>query len=544
MKSEKLQIRIDEMMDHVPQLPKDFREWVRKKALPNSKYIFYKKIGREIHGVCSVCGSKLHLEKATHNMPGKCSSCKSKVIFKAINKAKYYQDTEIVSIMQKMREDQYVVRYFKVKLVFKDGKGTESFPHVVLRTLHEPELSYWEGSREILTIQKNGGTRWESFEEAFDWKIGYDVWKKERKRCGYNNKELLRDSRPMIYRWNLKRLLKTTKWKYSGIEYFKGTHINIAEYLQVFEKYPIVEILSKEGAKRLLVEIVESYSHWGGIGGYIKIHEKFLGLSKKVFKRTIKLDVGTKGAEFIYILDELKYNITDKQILWALDKKHTETFTQMLRHTTANKIIKYMESQANDQKIGDVLITWRDYIDDCIALKLDLKKDYFMFPNNLKERHLEYNALVKVKVEVETDASITETCNVWKHLDYEDGEYKIVVARNQNMIIAEGSYLGHCVGGTRYTHAMAKGTAIILMLRKNNKPYSTIEFNPKTFQIVQNYGRGSKKVPGADEFANKWLKKHVEKLKKQSPQQHNQDTHVLPGMMNMSGGNYNERVAV
>lgn len=547
-KRNKTQERINELMEHIPKLPKDFNTWAMTKTMPDSKYIFYKKKGRKFQGVCSSCGSRVEVDKAAHNTKGKCPSCKKKIVFKAINKAKYYKDTEIVSIMQKIKKNQYVIRYFKVMKIFKNGDDTRNFPNEVLDTLVDPEFSIWEGSREIFTIQKNGKTKHEAVEELWDWKIGECEWKKERKRGMYFNKELLRDSRPLMYKCNLKRLLKNTKWKYSGLDHFKGNYMNMGDYIATYEACPAIEMLSKIKANTLLIDIIDSYVVWGSSTfGYIDMREKFLGCDKKAFQRAVKLNIPARKVEFLVILEELNYKLTDDQVMWAIKYTHTETFTQLLKFTSANKVISYLEKQVRASSLKNAApvyfaTTWRDYLHQCEELNLDLKKSYFLFPNNLEMRHKEYTESIKAKRQVKIDKGIIKTYNAWKELDYKEGPYKIVVARNQSMIIAEGSFMGHCVGGTTYTRGMANGDKIILMLRKNNKPYSTIELNPRTFELVQIHGKNYQLPPDAVKFANKWLKKHVEKIKRKKLNEKITKT-IMPGMSVAAGGMYHERIA-
>lgn len=552
-KVNKTQERIDKLMERIPEPPKGFGDWVIKNSMPESKYIFYKKKGRKAYGVCSSCGAHVVVENASHKAKGKCPECKQKITFKAINKAKYYKDSEIVSVMQRMKGNkynQYVIRYFKVMKVFKHDEDTSNFPDEVLNTLVDPEFFIYEGSREILTVRNDGTTKWEAVEELWDYKTSQNEWKKERKRGMYFNKELLRDSIPFIYKRNLKRLLKNTKWKYSGLGHFSGIHMNIGNYLTIYERYPTIEMLSKAGANRMLRDIVESYSCWGGIGGVIKMNQKFLGLSKSIFNRAIKLNISAHKVEFLVVLEELNYNITDAQVVWAIDYTHTETFTQLLKYTSANKVILYLESQArgsSDKYMTPerMATTWRDYLHQCEILGIDLKKSYFLFPKDLEERHVEYTKVYEAKRDIYINEGIIKTFNAWKDLDYEEGEYKIVVARNQNMIIAEGSYMGHCVGGTTYTKGMARGKKIILMCRKNSKPYSTIELNPKTFKIVQNHGKNYHLETDAVEFANRWLKKHVEKIKMRRLSENKEKT-VKPVIGSATGGTYgnSQRIAI
>ena len=347
-KVNKTQKRIDKLMERIPKMPKMFGDWAIKNSMPDSKYIFYKKIGKRVHGVCSCCGERVLIQDwkdikwtkhVKHNSKGTCPHCRTWITYKAINKAKYYKDSDIVSIMQKMKgskETQYVIRYFKIMKIYKHDDDTSNFPDEILNTLVNPEYCIWEGSREIITVNKNGRTKLEAVEELWDWKTSQNMWKKERKRGICFNKELLRDSIPLLYKRNLKRLLKNSKWKYSGLDHYKGSYMNIGEYLSTYEEYPVLEMLSKIGANQLIVDVIYNFTRgYGAIHGYLDARKKFLGVSKSIFQRAVKLGLPASKIEFLVVLDERNHKLTDDQVLWVINYAH------MLIHSYAADEIRF-----------------------------------------------------------------------------------------------------------------------------------------------------------------------------------------------------------
>jgi len=521
-KSDGLQQKIERIMAEVPPLPKGFEEWIRKSAFKENKYIFYKKK----QGLCSSCGQMVEVKKAKHKEPGRCPSCKAKIKYKAINKATRYEDTEIVSIMQKMPDGSLLIRYLRASLKFKEhSDDTSSFPEDILPSLTNPSMDYWEGSREIIRVDKNGKTTTEQYEELWDWNSGQCEWKKERKRSMYFNKVLLRDSNPFIYKRNLKGLLKNTKWKYSGLDHIKLTHINIVDYLHTYEKYPAIEMLSKLNYQVLLDQIIQQTCRWGGTSGILRMHEKRLGLSKNVLNTGMRLNLTMGGLEFITTLEELGKNLTDNQIMWAKENTHTEIFTQLLKWVSPQKIINYVEKNTDEKlKRGFTLsssnkshfvTTYRDYIEQCVDLKLDLKNDIVLFPKNLDEKHKELTETIKA-IESETiDKGIKEQYEKWNEiLSYQSGNMRIEVASSHRLIIDEGQALRHCVGTNGYSKNMAKGKNLILFLRKNDKPYYTIEFDHQNMKIIQNRGLKNKDTTKeVDKFINKWKVKKLMNIK-------------------------------
>ncbi|MBI9015348.1 MAG: hypothetical protein JEZ08_24150, partial [Clostridiales bacterium] len=287
------QHEIDELMLDIPLLPKTFGDWMMKAPFKNQNYMFYKRKGKMKHGLCSKCGEFVTYEnRSKHNDYGRCPNCKSKVMYKAINIAKSFVDHEYVSIMQKMGEG-FIVRYFKVRRVFKTvNDDTSNFPDELLDTLHNPTMDYYEGSRVYISFNNHGVTQYRCFEEEWAWKTGDYRWVNERKRGGMNNKELLRASDPFFYKRNLKSVLKNTKWKYSGLDHYKGSHMNIDDYLHTYEKYPIVEMLSKIRLNNMLKDIVNQVSWYGStFTGAVILNQKKLGLDHETLSTVINLDL-------------------------------------------------------------------------------------------------------------------------------------------------------------------------------------------------------------------------------------------------------------
>lgn len=519
------QAEIDELILNIPALPKSFNKWIESTPFKDMNYIFYKTKGKVKTGLCSKCGKTIQIKyKKKHNVLGSCPECRAKVIYKAINKATRYEDQQVVSIMQKMG-DGYIVRYFKVSRVFKNNEDTSNFPEKILGTLTDPKISNYEGSRVYITFGRSGQTQFRNFEESWSWIDGDYRWVNERKRSSFNNKELLRGSNPFLYKKNLKSLLKKTKWKYCGLDCFKGKHMNIDDYLFTYEKYPAIEMVSKFNYQALLNQIIYQTCHWGGLGGILKMNEPRLGLSKNTLKTAIRLDLKINGLEFISTLEEVEKYLTDQQIIWAIENSHTETFTQLLKWISPQKLINYVEknvyetsrTQNSPYSYKSHFITlWRDYLQQCELLELDVANDFVIFPRNLKEKHDEYSELIKLKANKKLDKGIRLQYDKWNDkISYQAGNLKIEVAKSHKLILKEGESLRHCVGGNRYSSNMVEGKKLILFLRKNGKPYYTIEFDVVNMKVLQNRGyRNESQSKDVEKFINKWKVKKLLSLRR------------------------------
>jgi len=523
------QDQIDELMKDAPLLPKTFGDWMRSTPFTGVNYMFYKRIKKKLHGYCSKCGElKIYENRKSHNDTGRCMNCKAKVTYKAINKAKSFVDDEIVSILQEMN-DGYLIRYFKVRRIFKSvNDDTKSFPDVILKTLSYPSIGYYEGSRVYISFNKRGLSQYRYFEDAWSYLDGDCRWVNERKRGCINNKELLRASNPVMYKRNLKSVLKNSKWQYSGLNHFKGKCMNIDDYLSTYERYPAIEMLSKLNYQILLDQVIYRSCWWGGVSGVLKMNEKRLGLSSQVFNKARELNLKIEGIEFLNTLEEMDKKLSDKQILWAIKNTNTETFTQLLKWINPQKIINYVEKNTSDdgednytgnspyKYKGHFTSIWRDYLQMCERLELDTNNDFVLFPRNLKDKHDEFAELVKVKVSEELNQGIKVQYDKWNDsLSYRAGPLNIEVASSHELILKESQALRHCVGRASYAERMTDGKRLILFIRKNDKPFYTVEFDVEDMRVIQNRGMKNKDTnKEVKKFMNKWKVKKLMLLQK------------------------------
>lgn len=502
---------IEELMDKVPKLPKRFGDFMLNKSFKTINYIFYKKKGKQVTGLCTKCKNEVLLKKAKHNTKYECPSCKTICDLKAINKAKSYEDSEIVSILQKMGKS-YIVRYFKVIRIFKDETvDTSNFPEVIPEQLRTPEHIWTEGSRVVISQLESSHPIWRNYENFYDYTTGITTWKNEWKRSVFFCRELYRDSNPLLYKENLKRVLKNSRWKYCGLDYFTGTHINIDDYLYKYESEKALEFLSKLKLNKLLVQVVESTRNYGYSNTVIDINKPLLGLKKEIFKRVVALNLGKQEIVTLKDFDKKGLHPTDEQFRWITTKVNAGTFLVMMKYTTIHKAIEYLKSQSDDHE--NTLIDWRDYLDQCKTLKLDLNNTFNLFPKHLIKKHDEYTELIRhnqsesIKIGVK---KVHEAFN--EKLNYKSGNHMIMVAKSNKEVIDEGAKLRHCVG--QYGRRISEGESIILFIRKKkDESFYTLDLDPVTFEVKQVQGQNRIGVTKeVQKFINKWQMKCLMKL--------------------------------
>lgn len=504
MSSRFKQNEIDKLMLEMPQVPKSFEKWMSESPFKNINYIFYKRKGKKKTGYCSRCKKLFTYEsRKKHNDSGKCLSCKAQVTYKAINQAKTYEDSEVVSIIQKMNGG-FIVRYFKVKRIFKQNQDTSNFPDLIPESLSDPLLSFYEGSRVYICFFKNGKSRYINLESQWHWKINDFRWINEINRSGFNNKLLLRDSEPFIYKKNLKGVLKDSKWKYCGLDQLKSKYMNIDDYLYAYEKYPSIEMLSKLNMSSLLSDVIRMPTWSDGFyGEYIKMGEKRLGLSKTVFKKAITMNLNLSGLKKLAYYNKANIKLSDE--LFSKIQDYRIDFTKKIfKYASVVRAVNYVEKHSEHDK-HLILGTWKDYINQCEYLGLNLEQSAVLYPRNLFDKHDEYTKIIQAMKNEKIIKRFSTKTKYWSNkLNYSKGKFSVKVAESIDAMKFEGESHGHCVGS--YGARVASKNMIILFIRKkDDKPYFTVELNLLTLEVVQIQGK-SRRSPTKqiNSFIKEW----------------------------------------
>ena len=125
-KKAKRAAEVDLRMTEVPRsLPKSFSRWIDEKALLHSRYLYYKRIKRNLAACyCTHCQRDFLLKREetqpfpAHNKEGRCPHCGSAIISKAMGKTKRLADWENAAVMQRTKKGEVVIRYFTLERRF------------------------------------------------------------------------------------------------------------------------------------------------------------------------------------------------------------------------------------------------------------------------------------------------------------------------------------------------------------------------------------------------------------------------------------------
>lgn len=508
-KHQKEKNEIDERMNRVKKLPKNFEKWVEEKALFKSRYIVYKYAARKVvDGYCTHCKTDVKVEGPKHNEEGVCPNCKSPVTYKASGKVNSLHDIGHVALIQKAG-DELVARYFYVQKNYRYGK------------YHNPDLWIREMARDFYTA--NG-----------KWKLNCYEWANfkqtnEVRWCINNGYVNIESS--VLYPSNLKRELKGTRYEYSAIEIYARKEVDfdfpVWRYLSVYPKLKQLEYLVKVGLTNIASQLL--YAHSYEVDKLFNLDSQrikdFLRLKSKERVETLIKENGTfKTLETLQLAE--KMNISDEIAKAAVETYNIGDMLEVLEHTTYHKMNRYITKQLaihgrngyNDNHRGYMSI-YKDYLRDCLWLGYDLKNDYFLFPKNLKEAHQETIAQIKERrneIISQKLGEIFESLN--ERFKWEDEDFVVFPPKSHDELLTEGSKLKHCVAGS-YSEKMANGETIILFMRKKDeikKPFYTIEVSPKDYRIRQCRGQNNSNPVDEVKAAVERYEKKLDSLKKAS----------------------------
>ena len=155
-------------------------------------------------------------------------------------------------------------------------------------------------------------------------------------------------------------------------------------------------------------------------------------------------------------------------------------------HASVRRILRYLETTqtnmaarngAHYERRSAVAQTYRDYLADCIKLKLDLDDRQVLFPADLYAAHQRTISQVKYQADKAMLDKFAKAAAKLEGLCWEQGDLMIRPAQSPGELTREGKALHHCVGG--YADRMAKGETAILFIRRKtepDKPYYTMEY--------------------------------------------------------------------
>ena len=483
-------------------LPKKVEKWIDESVLKYSRYLFtYREKGKR-YGYCTRCHQDVVLELGRtftpadeeniyrrHKEIGFCPSCKSPVQFRDMGRGRgRLVDEEYVVFSDRLRDGGVLVRAGFARRDYS-GKirdvGIDFFERYRIYYNTDVDVAW----NKVYSYYY-GGCGWERMTTIPEPSAGQPYYTSEQNYI-YTN-----------YYGFTDEIFKKTNLKYAQIEtVMSGSrYVEVCSYLDRFVKNPeLIERLVKEGFSVLALH---QYSQ-AKINRRAKTVSAALGLNKKELRELEdKTDAGVKYAQIAKA-----YGITPAQARKYASYGST-SIENVEKRLPFKKAVKYLDKQE------ETIYTLCDYWRDCEKLKLDLKREDILLPPNLAQAHQRTNeALAEARRQKELEETREAQKKFEKHLKklerdfaFESGGMLIRPARSHAELIDEGSALHHCVA--TYAKKHLSGQTVIFFIRKKSKPdkpFYTLEYNPKTESIIQCRGLNNcGKTPEVEAFVEAW----------------------------------------
>ena len=493
----------------------DLKKFVRDEVLLHSRYLFVHRVTSTIQrGYCTHCKSNhvINLDRPLkHNEAWQCEKCKSLVQVKQAGRGR-----------GKMIDKAYVVWYEKSK----------STPGAITATGYNVTMDYTEnragvtgfdpvakyvfeiGSATMMhrNYSYSGCYNTRSIRYGEGWSFASRAWSMIGK-----NSYTANSSQSIA---SIHTAIDGTQFKYSKWEFFSKDNLDLVYFFSVFSKYPFIEYLAKMGMHDIVSSMVNGYDLYRSINLRGKTMEKILGLSKQEVKEWKASGVAMKPI----VLKTYKwFRKNGVAISWDTayscenlleGSYYFDRLTYIQQYVSLDFILKYIHNQMKkhpkyNRTLLSTLITWKDYLEECKDLQMDLTSDKVLFPNNLHSAHQKTTRSIKIKNDEVINQKINNLQPRLNKLKFEKGGLLIRPAKSSIEMFDEGKALDHCVG--RYAESYAKGNIIIMFIRKTDqeeKPFYTLEIDTNTMSVAQ--CRGLKNCGTTEE-----VKLFVEAFKKE-----------------------------
>ena len=350
---------------------------------------------------------------------------------------------------------------------------------------------------------------------------GLGEWERERYRRGG----------ALTFPWHETvnpQALKGTKYEWCQ---WPGTN-GLVDWLKLYRADPRIELLAKMGLTQLCTPAGVKAASKPEVRAYIRAN-----------------------------LEELRHyrTWTVKDFCWAA--KRGLPIIEGVRHYQIVSEFKYVSWQLRDAhlkldyaRVGKMLPKWRAtvkeyvrYLEYALTAGLDLRCAGVLYPpvgrgetsfaarlermeaaaalyerrarrkNRLEQAKLEREAADLMAARKAEIAAFQLSLDKSAVVDLGKG-VTCVLAKDQKTLLEEGKKMNNCVGMGTYGHGVLLGSKLILMFRKNGKPFVDAEIDRQSWRVKQCYARGNSQAPeeyhAASARVAKFLKAQFKKAQK------------------------------
>lgn len=499
-------------------LPEGMIDYIRREVLPQDRVIIYKK--GNVSVTCSVCGREVRAggRRFRQGANVRCPNC----------------GAEVRCVLE--NGSAFAASYIENIVAVQKGTDGET---VFFRQ--------W-------LLRRDTSARWEHIEDFLQETVRYAIrgtktakWQKQRKYSYYMRTERydldewtrwegnrIYDGRYSFYTGGIEEALQGTAMQYADLEgYLEADkhNRNPIYFLEYHAKYPVIEFLWKAGYRNI-------------------VHNRIFGMDREnrnaiLWERKKLKECFRFPLRLLKLLPPEQWSLQDVQrikYLWqAYGGSMTDTEMQTVLQAKLNmrllagampyakigKILKYIQKQTEKRNERpnhrthtqeETAQTYRDYLQECEQLRLDLRDKEILFPKDLEVAHNRTMEQVRFEQNKADQEKFQKAVNKLEKFAWQMGAYLIRPAREQTELTEEGKALHHCVGG--YIKRMADGETAIFFLRKAaepDKPFYTLELqNKRVIQCRTEHNASYDREPDVKNFVDMWMEQVVLKGKKKS----------------------------
>lgn len=486
-------------MSKVKAAPRKLKGWIHKSVMPAYFICDHASSQKPVAGLCTACRHEVTLPYAKHNDEAVCPHCGRKLKVKSRAKFSFFYDRDTVQVIQQPSPGELLIRVFKVYYDYAKSAAPSEYVYEAARIFarRSPEGQvifepYYYGSGGLTNWKPGLRPDYICYRYQFEGDL-----------CGH------------VYPADLAQALTGSPWQYCPLEAFcrHGGPMELMPFLHAYFKHPRLEHLVKMGFYALASDLVYRSIYRNLLDESKNRTHQILGVAAEDVDFLREIDVNSTGLESFH-----KYaGIKDRQKLfrWQQERRVSRDILPILAHTTAHKLMKYVDTQyamlcTHDKKgrysePQSVVSEYRDYLDMCAKLNYAAKSKSTLFPKNLQKAHDQAAGQIKLQKDELTLRNFEKAYRrIMGRLDFTQNGLKIVYPQSPEELVKEGSALRHCVGG--YGDRIANKECIVLFLRRCSepeKPFYTIEVQDG--HIVQLRGlQNCDATPEVRQFADVW----------------------------------------
>jgi hypothetical protein len=438
-------------------------------------YIFTWRQGKHQFGYCTRCLSNFNSDRFKHNSREQCLICGSKCTVKAsgISRKKMVDEAYFVYYEKSLINRQSIVaRGIYAVRDYRLGYHNVKTQYLV------KALYIFEMSNSVMLIDGFGYYSMAGTMKSFELQKTKSVFS----LCGgYINKSLnvITD----CHFKSIAKVVKDTPFRFSTWESYK--HGDMVKFFDLYSKYPCIEYLTKLGFSSLVESKLAGFRTYSAINWRGKTLFEVLRINKKEIKeiQSRKIDITFELLKLLQISKKDGSNLSPTEVSGINNPEYYLNYLHdALKYTSLRKSVSYIDKQRDKQSKHyitkqQVLIAWRDYINDCINLEMDLKKERILFPRNLYRAHQNTIKQLKINADETINKKIMDMAkSSHKKYYFEYQGLLIRPAQSAYELIAEGKALEHCIG--TYAKRYASGENVLLFIRKisdPDNPFFTVE---------------------------------------------------------------------